>query len=605
MKKNNNIKENKEIYECETNYNDEPIKLTIGKAYEDIFIRSSYYYIYMTLDELKQLTKLAFESIDESYNFIKDRFIKKQFKIKSIDSNELLLIIQTRDPINEGYKEITFTLSEHFGNNEEYIFKDLYYKNSQQTRNNNKMRNEINILNEEIQKLQNEMINMNNLIQQLQSFYKNNICNLNNNILGLNFRMNNMNNQFYQLNNNMNNCNMNNKNNNMNSSNINNCNMNNNNMNNNNVNNININNSNINFNTMKILNMNQSNLNKNLNNNINNSNNQNLNIDNKNMNTSELNPETKGEKKISVLFKNDKLIGKDPIKINCNENDLISSMIEKFYTKWTCGDSKKRDNRYKFIFKGKKLNEQMTIKEAGITISENKIFLVNKFDIIFKLYDGSHIKVQISNDELVSDLIKKFINKSGYESKDIKGYIFGDYPLYENENKTVGETELQDNSVVFVIVKKKIKKISISLLDKGKSIGDTVCNIDCPINFKVSSLFDQSSYDKIIVFDDKKLEKDITFKEAGITDNSQIYYITDNVILIKLRNESWNYGNCKKFLEINISIYESIFYLKQLYFAKSGGDISRKFYFGSGELDDNSTVKECGLMDNSKIIVCE
>ena len=80
----------------------------------------------------------------------------------------------------------------------------------------------------------------------------------------------------------------------------------------------------------------------------------------------------------------------------------------------------------------------MTIKEAGITISDNNVFIVNKFDIIFKLYDGSHIKVQINNDELFSDIIQKFINKSGYESKDIKSYIFGDCPLYEN--MTVGET---------------------------------------------------------------------------------------------------------------------------------------------------------------------
>ena len=587
MKK-NNFNENKEIYECETNFNDEPIKLTIGKAYQDIFIRSSYYGLYMTLDDLKKLTKLAFESIDESYNFIKDRFIKKQFKIKNITSNELSLIIQTRDPIKEGYKEIEFVLNEKIENNEVYIIKDLYYKNVRQNQNYNKMKNEINSLNEEIQKLQNEMMNMKNLIQQYQSICANNINNLNINFSRLN---NNMNNNFYQLNNKINNTNMNNNNNN-----INNSSMNNNNMNNSSKNN------NINYDTMKIINMNQSNFSQNLNNNRNNSNSPNNNVDNINRNISELNSETQGEKDISVIFKDDKFKGKDPIKINCNENDLISSLIEKFYTKWTCGKGKKRDNRYKFIFKGKKLNEQMTIREAGITINDNKIFIVNKFDIIFKLYDGSHIKVQINNDELVSDIIKKFLNKSGYESKDIKNYVFGDYPLYEN--MAVGETQLQDNSVVFVIVKKKIEKISISLLDGGTTIGGPQCNIDCPINFKVSALFDKC-YDKIIVFDDKKLEEDITFKEAGITDNSNIYYITDDIILIKLRNESWNYGKCRTFLEIDISIYESIFNLKQLYFAKSGGDISRKFYFDSKELDDNLTIKECGLMNNSKIIVCE
>ena len=198
----------------------------------------------------------------------------------------------------------------------------------------------------------------------------------------------------------------------------------------------------------------------------------------------------------------------------------------------------------------------MTIKEAGITISDNNVFIVNKFDIIFKLYDGSHIKVQINNDELFSDIIQKFINKSGYESKDIKSYIFGDCLLYEN--MTVGETQLQDNSIVFVIVKKKIEKISISLLDRSKSIGDTINNIDCPINFKVSALFDKS-YNKIIVFDDKKLDEDLTFKEAGITDNSKIYYITDDIISIKLRNESWNYGNSK-------NSWKLIFQFMNLYF---------------------------------------
>lgn len=572
MKKNNNIKDNKDIYECETNYNNERIKLTIGKADKDVFIRSSYYGLKLTPNEIKLLTNFSFDSIDQLFNFIKNRFIKNQFKIKNITSNDLSLIIQTRDPINERYKEIELVLSENF-ENKEYIFKDLYYKNLQQNQNNNNMRNEIDSLNKEIQKLQNEMMNMKNLIQQFQqyqSFCTYNINNLNCNFSNIKNDMNIMNNDIYQLNSDMNNIKMNN---NINYNSF---------MNNNNLNNSNMNNNNTNFNT-------------------NNSKIENNNVYNMNTNTSELNSQIQDEKDISVIFKNDKLIG-NPIKINCSENDLISSLIEKFYTKWTCGKGKKRDNRYKFAFKGRKLNEQMTIKEAGITISDNNVFIVNKFDIIFKLYDGSHIKVQINNDELFSDIIQKFINKSGYESKDIKSYIFGDCPLYEN--MTVGETQLQDNSIVFVIVKKKIEKISISLLDRSKSIGDTINNIDCPINFKVSALFDKS-YKKIIVFDDKKLDEDLTFKEAGITDNSKIYYITDDIISIKLRNESWNYGNCKKFLEIDISIYESIFYLKQLYFVKSGGDISRKFYFDSKELDDNLTVKECGLMNNSKIIVCE
>ena len=572
MKKNNNIKDNKDIYECETNYNNERIKLTIGKADKDVFIRSSYYGLKLTPNEIKLLTNFSFDSIDQLFNFIKNRFIKNQFKIKNITSNDLSLIIQTRDPINERYKEIELVLSENF-ENKEYIFKDLYYKNLQQNQNNNNMRNEIDSLNKEIQKLQNEMMNMKNLIQQFQqyqSFCTYNINNLNCNYSNIKNNMNIMNNNIYQLNSDMNNIKMNN---NIKYNSF---------MNNNNLNNSNMNNNNTNFNT-------------------NNSKIENNNVYNMNTNTSELNSQIQDEKDISVIFKNDKLIG-NPIKINCSENDLISSLIEKFYTKWTCGKGKKRDNRYKFAFKGRKLNEQMTIKEAGITISDNNVFIVNKFDIIFKLYDGSHIKVQINNDELFSDIIQKFINKSGYESKDIKSYIFGDCPLYEN--MTVGETQLQDNSIVFVIVKKKIEKISISLLDRSKSIGDTINNIDCPINFKVSALFDKS-YKKIIVFDDKKLDEDLTFKEAGITDNSKIYYITDDIISIKLRNESWNYGNCKKFLEIDISIYESIFYLKQLYFVKSGGDISRKFYFDSKELDDNLTVKECGLMNNSKIIVCE
>ena len=111
MKKSNNFKGNNEIYECEINYNDEPFKLMVGKEYQEIFIKCSYYGLNMTLDDIKLLTKLAFESIDESYNYFKDRFIKKQVKIKNITPNELILIIQTIDPINEGYKEIEFCLN--------------------------------------------------------------------------------------------------------------------------------------------------------------------------------------------------------------------------------------------------------------------------------------------------------------------------------------------------------------------------------------------------------------------------------------------------------------------------------------------------------------
>ena len=69
MKK-NKFQNYPEIKEYETDFNNDLIKLTVGKTDNNIFIRSSFYGISMTCDDLKQLTQLVLDSLDKAYNYI-------------------------------------------------------------------------------------------------------------------------------------------------------------------------------------------------------------------------------------------------------------------------------------------------------------------------------------------------------------------------------------------------------------------------------------------------------------------------------------------------------------------------------------------------------
>ena len=73
-------------------------------------------------------------------------------------------------------------------------------------------------------------------------------------------------------------------------------------------------------------------------------------------------------KEISIAFRKEGQNG--PIYIQCNINEKVSDLIEKYRIK--CGD---RDLSKKFIFNAKFLNFSLTLEEAGLTNNSN-VFVI-------------------------------------------------------------------------------------------------------------------------------------------------------------------------------------------------------------------------------------
>ena len=75
---------------------------------------------------------------------------------------------------------------------------------------------------------------------------------------------------------------------------------------------------------------------------------------------------------ICVFFRNNSANGKNsaPIMIQCQPNEKVSSLIEKYRNK-----TNDRDLTEKFTFNAKTLNPQLFVFEAGIT-NDSKIFIV-------------------------------------------------------------------------------------------------------------------------------------------------------------------------------------------------------------------------------------
>ena len=184
--------------EFKIKYFSDYINIIIYKTKNNIIIRSSYYELKLSLEDLSLLTKILYKSIDESFEFINNIFINNKFKIKEINLNEIKIIIITYDVIKGKDKEIELCLKENF-NNTNYLIKELFNKYKElekeiinEKNNNQKLFEENNII-------KNENINMKKEIEIIKNNNNNNI-----EINEMKINIMNINNQIYQLQNQIN-----------------------------------------------------------------------------------------------------------------------------------------------------------------------------------------------------------------------------------------------------------------------------------------------------------------------------------------------------------------------------------------------------------------
>jgi len=117
--------------EFSINYKDDIIKIFIGKTSKNIIIRSSYYEIKLTPEELSKITKMAVKTVDDAFNLIENIFENKKYTISNITPKELNLVINIFDIITGNKKDIPLILNENIKDNSKFLIKELFEKNKE------------------------------------------------------------------------------------------------------------------------------------------------------------------------------------------------------------------------------------------------------------------------------------------------------------------------------------------------------------------------------------------------------------------------------------------------------------------------------------------
>ena len=221
--------------------------------------------------------------------------------------------------------------------------------------------------------------------------------------------------------------------------------------------------------------------------------------------------------------------GRDLISINIMPNEKISTLIEKF---------RKNANFYdinvRFIFNAKRLNPNLTIAEAGITNNSN-IFVVSYLKLTFKIERlnnyGFPIIFEISENS-ISGLINNYLDYSGLNRSDIIRFEYNSKIL--NENKTIKEEGLENDSVIYVITnKKKLKFISILIKydDSYSNEYKNLYKLKCLMSEKIAAIIetyknkfdlDDSVYRLKAFLNSEELDKDYRIEETELSNNSTI-----------------------------------------------------------------------------------
>jgi hypothetical protein len=224
-------------------------------------------------------------------------------------------------------------------------------------------------------------------------------------------------------------------------------------------------------------------------------------------------------------------LGRDYISINIMQNEKISTLIEKFRNKVHFYDTNVR-----FIFNEKRLNPKLTIAEGGIPDKGN-IFVVSYLKLTFKIetlnnYDFPII-FEISENSTITELINNYLDYSGLNRSDIIRFEYNSKIL--NENKTIREEGLENDSVIYVITNnKKLKSISILIkyYDKQNKEYKNIYNIKCLMTEKIEAIietnkniFDLDDFSAIFLeafLNSEQLDRDKRIEETKLTNNSTI-----------------------------------------------------------------------------------
>ena len=189
--------------EFSINYKDDIIKIFIGKTSKNIIIRSSYYEIRLTPEELSKITKMAVKTVDDAFNFIENIFENKKYTISNITPKELNLVINIFDIITGNKKDIPLILNENIKDNSKFLIKELFEKNKELKKEIIQLKEENLNLKKEIEDNNKEISNM----KENQNMIKDQIAQFESKIYWLNFNFNKFNtfNQFGGPNQNYNN----------------------------------------------------------------------------------------------------------------------------------------------------------------------------------------------------------------------------------------------------------------------------------------------------------------------------------------------------------------------------------------------------------------
>ena len=103
------------------------IDILIGKEKENVVIRSLFYENKYNVNDLSLLTKILYNSIDESYEFIKNSLEENKVIIKNMSKTDMKIIILIYDLIKRKEKEIELNLKAQL-KNEGYIINHLINK---------------------------------------------------------------------------------------------------------------------------------------------------------------------------------------------------------------------------------------------------------------------------------------------------------------------------------------------------------------------------------------------------------------------------------------------------------------------------------------------
>ena len=151
---------------------------------------------------------------------------------------------------------------------------------------------------------------------------------------------------------------------------------------------------------------------------------------NMNINSIKMN-QTYDDERIEIIFEQEGKVNTAQ-RIKCFYDELIISVINKYFIK-----NRKDKGDCKFIFNGKKLNENLTVEESGITnFSKVKVIIKdylkninysgnnmikshNIKNIIFSFENIRDINIQCNYEETVGDAIKKYCTKINENHKSL------------------------------------------------------------------------------------------------------------------------------------------------------------------------------------------